>query len=148
MQTLALTALSFPEISPALIEIGPFPLRWYAISYIVGLMLAWRYAVYLINRPALFGGTSPATKEDIDDIIFYVMMGVILGGRIGYILFYQLPYQWDQTMSDPASLLRIWEGGMRLQGGLLGVAMAIRLVNRRVSWLGSPWRRWDVGDGV
>lgn len=131
-------AISFPEMSPAIFQIdlgflglGKFPIRWYALAYIGGLIIGWRYALALVNRSALWGGTSPATRDDIDDLLFYVTLGVILGGRIGYILFYQLPYQWDQTMADPMSLLRIWEGGMSFHGGLLGVAVAIWLVARQ-----------------
>jgi len=138
MSLLAISAMSFPEFSPAIFQIdlgfiglGKFPIRWYALAYIGGLIIGWRYALSLVNRAALWGGTSPATRDDIDDLLFYVTLGVILGGRIGYILFYQLPYQWDQTMADPASLLRIWEGGMSFHGGLLGVAIAIWIVARQ-----------------
>lgn len=144
MSLLALTAqqaaMSFPEMSPAIFQIdlgflglGKFPIRWYALSYICALLMGWRLALALVQRPALWGGTSPATRDDIDDLLFYVTLGVILGGRFGYILFYQLPYQWDQTMSDPMSLLRIWEGGMSFHGGLLGVVVAIFWVTRQRS---------------
>ena len=142
MSLLALTAqqaaMSFPEMSPALFQIdlgfldlGKFPIRWYALGYIAGLLVAWRYALVLINRPALWGGTAPTDRDGIDDLLFYATLGVILGGRIGYILFYQLPYQWDQTMSDPISLLRIWEGGMSFHGGMIGVALAVIWIARQ-----------------
>ena len=142
MSLLAITAqnaaMSFPEISPAIFQIdlgflglGKFPVRWYALAYIAGLLIGWRYALALSRRSALWGGTSPATRDDIDDLLFYATLGVILGGRIGYILFYQLPHQWTATMSDPMSLLRIWEGGMSFHGGLIGVAIAIWLVARQ-----------------
>lgn len=137
MSLLAISAMSFPEFSPAIFQIdlgflglGKFPIRWYALSYIVALLLGWRLALALVARPALWGGKSPADRDDIDDLLFYVTLGVILGGRFGYILFYQLPYQWDQTLSDPMSLLRIWEGGMSFHGGLLGVVIAILWVTR------------------
>ncbi len=132
---LFLAALAFPEPDPALytIRLGDFqfPIRWYALAYIAGLILAWRYAVALVRRPRLFGGTSPATSEDIDDLLFYATLGVILGGRIGYILFYQLPFEPQRLMNDPAMLLRVWEGGMSFHGGLIGVALAIAWVARR-----------------
>ncbi len=138
MSLLAISAMSFPEMSPAIFQIdlgflglGKFPIRWYALSYICALLMGWRLALALVKRPALWGGVSPADKDDIDDILFYVTLGVIFGGRIGYILFYQLPYQWDQTMADPASLLRIWEGGMSFHGGLLGVVIALLWVTRQ-----------------
>ncbi len=131
-------AMSFPEISPALFEIdlgfmgwGKFPIRWYALAYIGGLLIGWRYALALAKRANLWGGTSPATKDDVDDLLFYATIGTILGGRIGYILFYQLPYSWDYTMANPLSLLKIWEGGMSFHGGAIGVAVAILLIARR-----------------
>ncbi len=142
MSLIAITAqqaaMSFPEMSPALFQIdlgflglGKFPIRWYALSYIMALLMGWRLALALVARPSLWGGNSPATRDDIDDLLFYVTLGVILGGRIGYILFYQLPHQWNQTMADPISLLRIWEGGMSFHGGLLGVVIAILWVTRQ-----------------
>ena len=142
MSLLAITAqqaaMSFPEISPAIFQIdlgfiglGKFPVRWYALAYIAGLLIGWRYALALCKRPALWGGNSPATRDDIDDLLFYATLGVILGGRIGYILFYQLPNDWDRTMQQPLSLLKIWEGGMSFHGGLIGVAIAIWLVARQ-----------------
>ena len=138
MSLLGLSALAFPEFSPAIftldlgfVGLGEFPIRWYALSYIFGLLLAWRYAAALVARPALFGGTSPATKEDIDDLLFYATLGVILGGRLGYIFFYQVPFEADRIADDPLMLVRIWEGGMSFHGGLIGVALAIVIVARR-----------------
>ena len=138
MHELTTAALSFPGFSPALIEIdlgflglGKFPIRWYALAYIAGLVIGWRYALALVRRPALWGGKSPATKDDIDDLLFYATLGVILGGRIGYILFYQLPFQFDVVQRDPMSLLRIWEGGMSFHGGLLGVTIAILIIAKQ-----------------
>jgi phosphatidylglycerol:prolipoprotein diacylglycerol transferase len=138
MSLLAVATMSFPEFSPALFEIdlgflgfGKFPIRWYALAYIVGLLVGWRYALALAKRPALWGGVSPADKDDVDDLLFYATLGVILGGRIGYILFYQLPFNWAYTMAHPLSLLKIWEGGMSFHGGALGVAIAILLVARQ-----------------
>ncbi len=138
-------AMSFPEISPALFEInlgfmgwGKFPIRWYALAYIGGLLIGWRYALALAKRASLWGGTSPATKDDVDDLLFYATIGTILGGRIGYILFYQLPYSWDYTMANPLSLLRIWEGGMSFHGGAIGVAVAILMIARQRGLKTSP----------
>lgn len=138
MHSLYTAALQFPGFSPALFEVdlgfmglGSFPIRWYALAYIAGLVIGWRYALLLVHKPQLWGGKSPATKDDIDDLLFYATLGVILGGRIGYILFYQLPFQFQSVQHDPMSLLRIWEGGMSFHGGLLGVAIAILLVARQ-----------------
>ena len=138
MHALYTAALQFPGFSPALFEIdlgflglGSFPIRWYALAYIAGLVIGWRYALLLVRKPKLWGGKSPATKDDIDDLLFYATLGVILGGRIGYILFYQLPFQFETVQRDPMSLLRSWEGGMSVHGGLLGVAIAIAIVARQ-----------------
>ena len=131
MTHIAMGALSFPEFSPALVEVFGFPIRWYALSYIVGLLLAWRYALALVERPALFGGASPATRDDIDDLVFYATLGVILGGRLGYILFYQIPFEPGRIADDPLMLLRVWEGGMSFHGGLIGVALALFWIARQ-----------------
>ncbi len=128
-------SLPFPELSPALLTIpgfsvgdmalGPFSIRWYALAYIGGLVLGWRYAVELVKRPRLFSGKPTATVEQVDDAIFWVTLGVILGGRIGYVLFYQLPFQTETVLSDPLTIFKVWEGGMSFHGGLIGVALAM-----------------------
>ncbi|MEO0982414.1 MAG: prolipoprotein diacylglyceryl transferase [Pseudomonadota bacterium] len=130
-----LAALPFPEFHPALFTLprielggfalGPLPLRWYALAYIAGIFLGWRYALYLVRRPQLFGGRSPATNEDLDDLIFWAMIGIILGGRLGYVFFYLLPFDPGRVASDPLTILRVWEGGMSFHGGLIGVAVAL-----------------------
>ncbi len=131
-------AIPFPEIDPAVFTIpalslgdfslGPFPLRWYALSYIVGLLLAWRYASFLISKNSLWSATDkkpPATKDDLDDFVFWAMMGVLIGGRLGYIFFYQLPFEPDRIFNDPLMIFKMWEGGMSFHGGLIGVAFAM-----------------------
>jgi len=134
MLEIVTAALAFPEISPAAFSIpnpfgeGSFPIRWYALGYIAGILLAWWYVLKLIARPALFGGEAPATREDVDDLIFWIMLGIILGGRLGYILFYQIPFQ---GLSDPASILRVWEGGMSFHGGMIGVSLAVYFISKR-----------------
>lgn len=127
-------AFNFPELYPAVISIpqfsiggltlGPINILWYAMAYVLGLVLGWRYAVALVKRPRLFGGTSPASVEVIDDFLFWATVGVILGGRFGYILFYQVPYQFDALAADPLMILRVWDGGMAFHGGLIGVGLA------------------------
>ncbi len=141
---LAASSLSFPEISPALVSIdfgfiglGTFHLRWYALGYMAGIGLAWWYASAMLKRPALFGGTSPLTKDQLDDIMFWIILGIILGGRLGYILFYMVPYQGDALARDPMAILRIWDGGMAFHGGILGVVIALVVfaARRKVSLL-------------
>ncbi|MBY9067367.1 prolipoprotein diacylglyceryl transferase [Hyphomonas sp. WL0036] len=126
------TSLKFPEWSPALFSIdfgfmglGTFHLRWYALGYIAGIGLAWWYANELLKRPALFGGNAPLDKNGLDDLMFWIIIGIILGGRIGYILFYMVPYQWDLIAADPMALVRIWDGGMAFHGGMAGVAVVL-----------------------
>ncbi|PKP81902.1 MAG: prolipoprotein diacylglyceryl transferase [Alphaproteobacteria bacterium HGW-Alphaproteobacteria-18] len=125
-------ALKFPEWSPALFSLdfsfmglGTFHLRWYALGYIAGIGLAWAYASQLIKRPELFGGTAPLTKDGLDDLMFWIIIGIILGGRLGYILFYMVPYQMDVLTSDPMTILRIWDGGMAFHGGIAGVVLVL-----------------------
>lgn len=131
------TGLPFPEISPALFTIdfgflglGKFPIRWYALAYILGIYLGYRYAVSLVKRPHLFGGESPATKNDVDDIITWVTIGIIVGGRLGYVLFYMIPYQWELVADNPLRIFNTLDGGMSFHGGILGVAIALLVMAR------------------
>lgn len=125
-------SLSFPEWSPALFSIdfgfiglGEFHLRWYALGYIAGIGGAWWYGMQILSRPALFGGEAPLGKDAFDDLMFWIIIGIILGGRLGYILFYMVPYQMDVLAADPLTVLRIWDGGMAFHGGILGVAIVL-----------------------
>ncbi len=122
-----LEAIQFPNIDPAAITIpaiggfGPFPLRWYALAYIAGLVLGWRWMVWLIRRDRLWAPGQPAmSATQADDFLFWATLGVIFGGRIGYVLFYNTQIIWNA----PLEILRIWEGGMSFHGGLLGVIVA------------------------
>lgn len=131
-------ALSFPEFSPALVSIdlgfiglGKFHLRWYALGYMAGIALAWWYASVMIRRPALFGGKAPIGKDHLDDLMFWIILGIILGGRLGYVLFYMVPYQFDVIADNPLTVLRIWDGGMAFHGGILGVTLALVWFTRR-----------------
>lgn len=133
----AASGLPFPEISPALFTIdfgfigmGKFPIRWYALAYVLGIYLAYRYAASLIKRPALFGGTSPMTKDDLDDIITWTTIGIIAGGRFGYVAFYMIPYQWESIAENPLRIFNTLDGGMSFHGGILGVFVALALMAR------------------
>ncbi len=117
--------IPFPDITPELFSItlfgSDFALRWYALAYIVGILLAWRIMLIAVRRPALWPGSrAPLGPSQIDDLITWVIMGVILGGRFGYALFYQTDYY----LANPIKILHLWEGGMSFHGGLLGVAIA------------------------
>jgi len=112
----------YPEIDPILMEVGPLALRWYGLMYLLGFAGAWWLGRMRARRPG-----SVLSVQQLDDLIFYGALGVILGGRIGYLLF----YSFDAWLSDPMVLLRVWEGGMSFHGGLLGVIGAMWLFARK-----------------
>lgn len=114
--------MPFPDFDPILFQIGPFAIRWYALAYVAGILLGWRYATGLVRKARLWGGqTPPVTIPQIDDLILWITLGVILGGRIGYVLFYSPDLIW----TDPLEILKVWHGGMSFHGGLLGVTLAL-----------------------
>jgi phosphatidylglycerol:prolipoprotein diacylglycerol transferase len=136
-------ALPFPDIPPQIFEIprfsagpvalGPFAIRWYALAYIAGILLGWRYAVGLTRNPRLWNGGRPtATALQIDDLVLWVTLGIIAGGRLGYILFYMLPLASGREIlaSDPVEAIRLWHGGMSFHGGAIGVSVALALFAR------------------
>lgn len=116
-----LFAIPFPAIDPVAVAIGPFVVRWYALAYIVGLLLGWRYCLVLADRPPRL-----VERRDIDDFLVWATLGVVLGGRIGYVLFYQPGYY----LQHPIEALYLWHGGMSFHGGALGVTLAILLFTR------------------
>ena len=126
-----LAVLNFPDLSPELFSISlfemEFALRWYALAYIVGILIAWRMAQSALRRPVLWLDETPPMKPgQIEDLITWIILGVILGGRIGFVLFYQPTYY----LSHPLEILMIWQGGMAFHGGLLGVVAAAFLFGR------------------
>lgn len=118
---MTLLALPFPVIDPVLISVGPFAIRWYALAYIVGILLGWLYARRLIRNERLWGGPAPMTVTDFDDFVLWVTLGIILGGRTGYVLFYNLPH----FIANPSEILAVWHGGMSFHGGFLGCVIAV-----------------------
>ena len=120
--------LTYPAIDPVLLEIGPFAIRWYALSYIAGILLAWRYMVVLARR-----SPTGITKPHLDDFIVWATLGVVLGGRLGYVVFYKSGYYLDH----PLEAFAVWQGGMSFHGGLLGVIFSIWLFSRLrgYSWI-------------
>ncbi len=115
--------IAFPAFDPIAISIGPIAIRWYALGYIGGIVLGWMYARALIKRPNLWDGASPITLLDMDDFILWVTVGIILGGRTGYVLFYNLPF----FIQHPAEIFELWKGGMSFHGGFLGCVAAVML---------------------
>ncbi|HEX9808574.1 MAG TPA: prolipoprotein diacylglyceryl transferase [Alphaproteobacteria bacterium] len=120
-------AIPFPAIDPVLVEIGPFAIRWYALAYIAGLIAGWWIVSRLAERPPAPGLPAAMTRAQVDDFLLWATLGVILGGRIGYVLFYQPGYFLDH----PLGIFAVWQGGMSFHGGLLGVVCAIVLFCRR-----------------
>jgi phosphatidylglycerol:prolipoprotein diacylglycerol transferase len=114
--------IPYPAIDPVLVSIGPFAVRWYALAYIAALLLGWRYCNMLARRWEK-RGTPVAGPRDFDDFLVWATIGVVLGGRIGYVLFYNLDYY----LQHPGQMLELWHGGMSFHGGAAGVCVAIVL---------------------
>jgi phosphatidylglycerol:prolipoprotein diacylglycerol transferase len=113
--------ISFPVFDPIAISIGPFAIRWYALAYIGGILLGWFYARSLIKSEKLWGGPAPISLTQMDDFILWVTVGIVLGGRTGYVLFYNLPF----FIQHPAEIFELWKGGMSFHGGFLGCVIAV-----------------------
>ncbi len=124
--------IPYPAIDPVLVSIGPFAIRWYALAYIVGLVLGWQYCNWLARRWAA-RGTSVASTKDIDDFLVWATIAVVLGGRLGYVLFYNFAYY----LQNPAQMFELWHGGMSFHGATVAViaAMALFARQRHISFL-------------
>ncbi|WP_428492665.1 prolipoprotein diacylglyceryl transferase [Rhodopila sp.] len=114
--------LLFPQFDPVIVQVGPFAIRWYALAYITSLVLGWRLVRRYVRQPP-----AVATPLQVDDFLTWATLGVVLGGRLGYVLFYQP----ELYFAHPALILAVWEGGMSFHGGMLGVAIAIIIYCRR-----------------
>ena len=110
-----LTGLSFPHIDPIAFQIGPMIVRWYALAYIAGLLLGWRFCIILAKR-----GPIDVDPQKFEDLLVYVTAGIILGGRLGYVFFYSPSF----FLQNPIEIFMIWRGGMSFHGGFLGVIVA------------------------
>ena len=124
--------IPFPDISPEIFTIAlfgmEFSLRWYALAYIAGIVIGWRLVVAAVRRPHLWpNGTAPMDARAVEDLLTWVILGVILGGRLGFVLFYQPAYY----LANPLEILQVWQGGMAFHGGLLGVVVACILFARK-----------------
>ena len=118
-----LSVLPFPNFDPVLVRLGPFAIRWYALAYIGGILLGWFYARRIIANESRWGGPAPLTITDLDDFVLWVTLGIILGGRLGYVLF----YNFDSYLAHPLEMLKVWNGGMSFHGGFLGCVVAVTL---------------------
>ncbi|ABL70305.1 MULTISPECIES: prolipoprotein diacylglyceryl transferase [Paracoccus] len=116
--------IPFPDISPEIFTIHLFgmalSLRWYALAYLVGLLIGWRIIVALMRRPRLWGADAPMRPERVEELLTWVIAGVVLGGRLGFVLFYEPAYY----LANPGQIPVIWQGGMSFHGGFLGVVLA------------------------
>ena len=123
--------IPFPEISPDIFSITiagrEFALRWYAMAYLAGLLIGWRIIVALMRRPRLWGGTAPMPPEKVEELLTWVVVGVILGGRLGFVLFYEPAWY----LANPGQIIKVWQGGMSFHGGFLGVVLAAWAYARR-----------------
>ncbi|WP_419593262.1 prolipoprotein diacylglyceryl transferase, partial [Thiolapillus sp.] len=106
----------YPEIDPVALSVGPLKIHWYGLMYLVGMLGGWALARWRIRH-----GKSDWTAQQVDDLLFYCAVGVVLGGRLGYILF----YGFNDWLADPTRIFRVWEGGMSFHGGFLGVLTAM-----------------------
>lgn len=119
---MTLYAIPFPTIDPVLLSLGPLQIRWYALAYIAGILLAWHYLKRVARQAQLWPhDKSPASEEQIDDFVLWATLGIVIGGRLGYVLFYNL----DAYLANPAEIVAIWNGGMSFHGGFAGVMLAL-----------------------
>ena len=120
--TLPLSALPFPNIDPVIVQIGPLAIHWYGVAYIVGILFAWWYGRRLVTNPRLWpNGEVPMRPVDLDDFILWAAVGVVLGGRIGYVLF----YDFARYLANPLDIVALWQGGMSFHGGFAGCTLAM-----------------------
>ena len=124
------TAVAFPDLGldPIALDLGFFQLRWYSLAYLAGIFIGYWYLLKLIKQPG-----APMARRHADDLVFYAALGIIFGGRIGYVLFYNLPYYLDH----PVDILKLWDGGMSFHGGVIGTSLGILYLARKdgLNWL-------------
>lgn len=120
-----MTGLEFPQISPIMFSIGPLVVRWYSMAYLIGILAGW----YLLNRNIRKNDLG-LNKQNAEDLVFYLTLGIILGGRLGYAVFYGGRAMWE----EPWHILEIWKGGMSFHGGVLGVIAATWVYARKIKY--------------
>lgn len=141
MNTLAnsMAILPFPNIDPVLFSIGPVSVHWYGLAYVAGILLGWLYAKRIAANHSLWrNNTSPITQLNLDDFLLWVALGIVLGGRVGYVLFYDFP----NVVENPLRIFQIWNGGMSFHGGLLGTILAMVIFARKHSI--PLWSLFDI----
>ena len=134
-----LAIMPFPEIDPVAFSLGPIAVHWYGLAYVAGILLGWLYARRLVSNPALWADGKPAVSvAQLDDFLVWAAAGIILGGRIGYVLF----YDFASVAAEPIRLIQIWNGGMSFHGGLAGTIVAMILFARRNGI--AVWSLFDI----
>jgi phosphatidylglycerol:prolipoprotein diacylglycerol transferase len=132
-------AIPFPDIDPVAVQIGPVAIKWYGLAYMAGLLLGWLYIRRLVRETRLWpSNTSPFLPEKLDDLLLYMTFGVVVGGRLGFVLFYEPAHY----LNNPAEIPQLWRGGMAFHGALLGCGLANWLFARRNNL--SPWSTMDL----
>ena len=117
------------------------PIRWYGLAYMAGILLGWLYGRYLVSQPDLWNGKPPMTVSQADDFLLWITLGIVVGGRLGFVLFYEPSYFWANPIEIPA----VWNGGMSFHGGLLGVVIAVYLFSRSQGHQPAVARRHRLG---
>jgi phosphatidylglycerol---prolipoprotein diacylglyceryl transferase len=136
---MSLLSIPFPDINPVALELGPLAIKWYGLAYMAGLLLGWLYIKYLLRQDWLWpGGKAPFPAEKADDLLLYMTVGVLLGGRLGYVLFYEPRY----FLAHPLEIPAVWNGGMAFHGALIGSIAAIVVFARHVGAV--SWSAMDV----
>jgi phosphatidylglycerol:prolipoprotein diacylglycerol transferase len=128
---MTLAVIPYPQIDPVAVNIGPFPIRWYALAYIGGLAFGWLYARLLVRNDRLWGQTAAGPQarpsaDAIDDLVLYTALAIVIGGRLGEVIF----YEWSHYAAHPLEIFELWNGGMSFHGGLIAAALAIWYVAR------------------
>ena len=132
-------AIPFPEIDPVAFSLGPVSIKWYGLAYMAGLVLGWLYVRRLLRETNLWrDGKPPFGVERVDDLLVYIAVGVILGGRLGYVFLYEP----ESYLANPVDILKVWQGGMSFHGAILGSAVGIWLFSRAYGV--SPWSAMDL----
>jgi phosphatidylglycerol:prolipoprotein diacylglycerol transferase len=123
-----IAVIPFPDLHPVAFSIGPLAVRWYGLAYMAGLLLGWLFVRRLLSTSSIWpGGRAPMSTDKVDDLLLMMTLGVVLGGRLGYVLFYK-PAEY---LANPAEILAVWKGGMAFHGGFLGSVIAVLLFARR-----------------
>jgi len=132
-------AIPFPNIDPIAIQLGPIAVKWYGLAYMAGLLIGWIYIRRLLQNHALWpAGNPPFSVEKTDDLLFFMTLGVVLGGRLGFVILYEPAYY----LAHPLEILQVWRGGMSFHGALVGCGIAITIFARRNGL--SPWSAMDM----